>query len=237
MKTILHSADSRGLADHGWLLSRHTFSFAGYHNPERMNFGLLRVINDDQVAGGQGFSTHPHDNMEIVSIPLLGDLEHKDSMGNGTVIRQGDVQIMSAGTGVLHSEYNHHPKDPVHFLQIWVLPKERNISPRYAQQSFPVAKRRNRLQVVVSSLRDEPLALDINQEASFSLGHFEAGFSTSYTFRHQNSGVYLFVIEGQVEAAGTVLQRRDGLGVWETNQLQLKALSEAEVLLMEVPMA
>lgn len=236
MKTLLHRADSRGQANHGWLQSRHTFSFAGYYHPERMHFGMLRVLNDDQVAGGQGFPSHPHHNMEIISIPLQGDLVHKDSMGNGTLIRQGDVQIMSAGTGVVHSEYNHHPEAPVHFLQIWVLPQQQNIQPRYAQQSFPLSERHNRLQVVVSSLRDDPLALDINQDATFSLGQFDAGFETSYTFRHASSGVYVFVLEGQLKVGDIVLERRDGLGLWETKQIQLRALSDTEVLLMEVPM-
>lgn len=236
MKSVLHRADSRGFADHGWLKSHHTFSFADYYHPERMHFGMLRVLNDDQVAGGKGFAAHPHNNMEIVSIPLHGDLAHKDSMGHEQVIRQGDVQIMSAGTGVVHSEYNHHIEDPVHFLQIWVLPRERNIAPRYAQQHFASAERHNRLQVVVSSLRDTPDALDINQDASFVLGAFDPGFQTDYTLRHSNSGVYVFVLEGQLKAGDESLSRRDGLGVWETEHLPLQALTKAEFLLIEVPM-
>lgn len=236
MKSVLHRADSRGFADHGWLKSHHTFSFADYYHPERMHFGMLRVLNDDQVAGGKGFGAHPHNNMEIVSIPLHGDLAHKDSMGHEQVIRQGDVQIMSAGTGVVHSEYNHHIEDPVHFLQIWVLPRERNIVPRYAQQHFAAADRHNRLQVVVSSLRDAPEALDINQDASFVLGSFDPGFQTDYTLRHSNSGVYVFVLEGQLKAGDESLGRRDGLGVWDITQLPLQALTKAEFLLIEVPM-
>lgn len=235
MKTILHRADSRGRANHGWLDSHHTFSFAGYYNPERMHFGVLRVLNDDVVHGGGGFGTHPHDNMEIVSIPLSGDLEHKDSMGNVQVIRQGDVQIMSAGTGVRHSEYNHSQQDPVNFLQIWILPKERNIRPRYAQQSFPAAERQNRFQKVVSPHAEDAPAVWINQDATFSLGSLEPGFEITYQIQ-PGHGLYVFVLEGEITAGSETLQRRDGLGIWDADGISFKALRPAEVLLMEVSM-
>ncbi|MEZ0370965.1 MAG: pirin family protein [Candidatus Sericytochromatia bacterium] len=236
MKSVLHRAESRGHADHGWLDSHHSFSFAGYYNPERMHFGVLRVLNDDLVTGGGGFPPHPHDNMEIVSIPLRGDLAHKDSMGNGQVIRQGDVQIMSAGTGVVHSEFNHSKQDPINFLQIWILPKQRGIPPRYAQQSFPADQRRNQFQTVVSASPDDGPAVWINQDAWFSLGSFEASFETSYRLKSAEHGLYIFVLEGEIQAGSETLRRRDGLGIWETDEVGFKALSQAEVLVMEVAM-
>jgi len=235
MKKIVHRAETRGLADHGWLKSYHTFSFANYHNPERMRFGLLRVLNDDSVAAGEGFGKHPHDNMEIISIPLSGSLEHQDSMGNKIVIQPNEVQIMSAGTGVKHSEYNHSQTEDVKFLQIWVFPKEKNISPRYEQKVFSEQERKNQLKLVVSPGREDG-ALWINQDAYFSLGDLDQGTSLNYKIRKEGNGVYLFVLEGTIEAAGETLQRRDGLGVSETNSVDIKAGSAAKVLLMEVPM-
>lgn len=241
LKSVLHRAASRGHVNFGWLDSHHSFSFGHYFNPERMNFGVLRVLNDDVVAGGGGFPPHPHDNMEIVSIPLRGDLEHKDSMGNGTVIRQGDVQIMSAGTGVRHSEYNHSQSEEVNFLQIWVLPKERNIQPRYDQRSFALSERQNRFQKVVSGQREDGDAVWINQDASFSLAHLEQGLKLPYALRGENHGVYIFVLEGEVglsaEGGPVTLYRRDGIGLWNTESVELEALTEAEVLVMEVAMA
>lgn len=234
-KYIHHPALSRGEANHGWLKSYHSFSFANYHNPQKMNFGLLRVLNDDTVAAGRGFGTHPHDNMEIVSIPLYGDLEHKDSMGNTTVIRQGDVQIMSAGTGVFHSEYNKNEDQEVKFLQIWVFPKERNIEPRYGQRSYPAQERKGIFKTVVSPETDDD-AVWINQDAWFSLGRLTAGQETDYAIRKQGNGVYAFVIEGEVEIDGHTLGERDALGVSETDRIQIKAGKEAEVLLIDVPM-
>jgi redox-sensitive bicupin YhaK (pirin superfamily) len=232
---IVHKAESRGKADHGWLKSRHTFSFAGYYNPERVNFGALRVLNDDIVKGGMGFSKHPHDNMEIISIPLLGDLEHKDSMGNTTVISQNDVQIMSAGTGVVHSEYNKNKNSEVHFLQIWVFPKERNITARYDQKTFLKADRINKLQTIVSP--DGEDAIKINQDAWFMLGSFEDGNTISYNFRSKNSGLYAFVLEGKFKIAGQSLEKRDGLGITEVNSIEIEAISnDAEILLMELPL-
>lgn len=234
MKTVVHTADSRGSANHGWLKSRHTFSFAGYYDPERVHFGALRVLNDDEVAAGQGFGTHPHDNMEIVSIPLYGDLEHKDSTGRHKIIKQGDVQIMSAGTGIQHSEYNHNADQEVHFLQIWVFPKERGIEPRYEQKSYSAEDRMNKWQTVVSPEGGE--ALWINQDAYFSLANLDAGEKLEYKVNKAGNGVYLFVLNGELTAAGEKLDTRDAVGVSETDSFELKAGSYAEVLAIEVPM-
>ena len=235
MKTVVHTADSRGYANHGWLKSRHTFSFAGYYDPERVHFGALRVLNDDEVAAGQGFGTHPHDNMEIVSIPLFGDLEHKDSTGHHKVIKQGDVQIMSAGTGIQHSEYNHNADQDVHFLQIWVFPKERGIEPRYEQKSYSAEDRMNKWQTVVSPEGGE--AVWINQDAYFSLANLDAGETLTYKTNKAGNGVYLFVLNGEVTAAGEKLDTRDAVGVSKTDSFEVKAGSYAEVLAIEVPMA
>ncbi|WP_242927499.1 pirin family protein [Pontibacter vulgaris] len=234
-KNIIHKADTRGHAYHGWLDSHHTFSFARYYNPERMGFGLLRVLNDDIVAPGMGFGAHPHDNMEIVSIPLAGALEHKDSTGTSKVINTGDVQIMSAGSGLTHSEYNHSKTEQVNFLQIWVLPKEHDITPRYEQKTFEVADRKNKLQTVVSPEKTDG-AIWINQDAWFSLANLDAGKELTYTLHKQGQGVYVFVLEGAVEVNGENLSRRDGMGITDAESLNIKAIADAQVLLMEVPM-
>ena len=235
MKTIVHKANTRGHANHGWLDSYHTFSFAGYYNPERIHFGALRVLNDDTVAGGMGFGKHPHENMEIVSIPLSGDLEHADSMGNVAVIRQNDVQIMSAGTGVFHSEKNHSDEKPVKFLQIWVFPKQNNIEPRYEQKTFLPEDRENKLLEVISPVKNEN-TLWINQDAWFNLGNFKKDFSANYKLHSDKNGAYLFVLEGGVALNGDVLGKRDGVGISGTNSFDIKASSNAQFLLMEVPM-
>lgn len=234
MKKVIHKSDTRGHANHGWLESFHSFSFANYYNPNRMNFGLLRVLNDDSVAAGRGFGAHPHDNMEIISIPLEGDLEHQDNMGNKTVIKSNDVQIMSAGTGVVHSEYNPSREDAVKFLQIWVFPKERNIKPRYAQKTFAPADRENKLQVVVSPEHEE--AVWINQDAYFSLGKFEAGKTVDYEIQKNGNGAYIFVLDGKVEVAGEVYDKRDAVGVWDTDKVNIKAAENANFLVIDVPM-
>lgn len=231
----MHRAGTRGHANHGWLDSHHTFSFARYYDPERMGFGLLRVLNDDVVAPGMGFGAHPHDNMEIISIPISGALEHQDSTGNKKVIRTNDVQIMSAGSGLTHSEYNHSKEDQVNFLQIWVLPKERDITPRYEQKTFKPENRQNRLQTVVGPEKDQE-AVWINQDAWFTLGTLSAGFSEEYKLHKAGNGVYAFVIAGEVEIDGEKLDKRDGLGIWETDSLRIKAAADSELLLMEVPM-
>ena len=235
MKTVLHKANTRGHANHGWLNSFHTFSFAGYHDPSRMHFGALRVLNDDTVSGGMGFGKHPHDNMEIVSIPLSGDLEHADSMGNVAVIKQNDVQIMSAGTGVFHSEKNRNQDSTVKFLQIWVFPKVEDIKPRYDQKTFNPADRINKLQEVISPIKGSE-GLWINQDAWFHLGNLKAGFETTYPLKQKVNGVYVFVLEGDVSINDQTLNKRDGLGVWEADSLHIKADTDTEVLLMEVPM-
>ncbi|MBG8554147.1 pirin family protein [Hymenobacter guriensis] len=236
MKTVLHAADSRGHASHGWLNSYHTFSFAGYNNPARVHFGALRVLNDDTVAAGMGFGTHPHDNMEIISIPLEGTLEHKDSAGNHGIIRQGDVQVMSAGTGIAHSEKNHSHAEQVKFLQIWVFPNQRNVTPRYDQQTFRAEDRQNQFQQILSPSPNDA-GVWIQQDAWFHLADFSAGHAADYSLKKPGNGVYVFVLEGDVTVSGQPLHRRDGLGVWETDALQFSADTNARVLLMEVPMS
>ncbi|MDZ4794403.1 MAG: pirin family protein [Bacteroidota bacterium] len=235
MKTILHKAATRGHANHGWLDSYHSFSFAGYHDPERMNFGVLRVLNDDTVAGARGFGTHPHENMEIISIPTSGDLEHFDNMGNKQVIRQGDVQVMSAGTGIEHGEKNKNHDKAVKFFQIWVYPNQKNVIPRYDQQSFADADKHNKLLTVVSPIGTNDGGVQIHQDAWFSLGKLDNGFATWYELKNKENGVYAFVIEGEITINGEKLNRRDGLAITDTDKLEIKADTEAEILLMEVP--
>lgn len=232
---VLHKAATRGRANHGWLNSYHTFSFANYHNPERMHFGALRVLNDDTVEAGMGFGTHPHDNMEIISIPLEGDLEHKDSMGNVTVIKHGDIQIMSAGTGIQHSEYNRNKDSRVKFLQIWVFPNKKMEPPRYDQITLDEADRHNRLQQILSP-HPEDEGVWIYQNAWFHLGKFDKGVQTEYDLKASGNGVYAFILKGDVTIDGQALNTRDGFGIWEVDKLSIKADSDAEFLLMEVPM-
>lgn len=234
-KTILHKANTRGHADHGWLNSYHTFSFANYENPERVHFGALRVLNDDTVSSGMGFGTHPHDNMEIISIPLEGDLEHKDSMGNTTVIKQGDIQVMSAGTGIQHSEYNKNKEVPVKFLQIWVFPNKKNVTPRYDQISLKENDRHNKLQQILSPDPNDE-GVWIYQNAWFHLGKFDKDFSAEYKFKKEGNGLYIFVLNGDITVDNQKLNKRDGYGIWETDKVKIKADSDSEFLLMEVPM-
>jgi quercetin 2,3-dioxygenase len=233
--SVLHKSETRGDADHGWLHSRHTFSFADYYDPERVHFGMLRVLNDDTVEAGMGFGTHPHDNMEIISIPLEGDLEHKDSMGNVSVIKHGDVQVMSAGTGITHSEYNKNKDIPVKFLQIWVIPKIRNVKPRYDQITLNVDDRHNKLQQILSPNPDEE-GVWIYQKAWFHLGKLDKGFKVDYTLKSKENGVYAFILSGNVTINDQELTSRDGQGLWDVDKLTIKADSDAEFLLMEVPM-
>lgn len=233
--TVLHKADTRGNANHGWLQSYHTFSFANYYNPERMHFGVLRVLNDDTVQGGRGFGTHPHDNMEIISIPLEGDLEHKDSMGNVTVIRNGDVQVMSAGTGIKHSEFNKNADKTVKFLQIWMFPNKKNVTPRYDQITLKAEDRKNKLQQILSPNPDDA-GVWVHQNAWFHLGSFDKGEKTEYQIKAKGNGVYAFVLSGDVTVNDQKLNARDGLGIWDTDKLSIQADSNAELLLMDVPM-
>lgn len=235
MKTILHRADTRGYANHGWLKSYHSFSFAGYYNPERMHFGALRVLNDDEVDGGKGFGEHPHENMEIISIPLEGDLEHKDSMGNSTVIKNGDVQVMSAGSGIYHSEYNKNKGESVKFLQIWVYPNKKNVKPRYDQITLKSEDRHNKLQQILSP-HQEDVGVWVHQNAWFHLGKLDKDISIDYKLKSEGNGVYAFILNGNVSINEQQLNKRDGYGIWETEQISIKAESDAEILLMEVPM-
>ena len=236
MITKIHKSDTRGFADHGWLKSKHTFSFASYYDMSRTHFGMLRVLNDDIVEGGMGFGTHPHDNMEIVSIPLSGSLEHKDSMGNIAVIKKGEVQIMSAGTGVRHSEYNHSKTEEVNFLQIWIFPKERNIKPRYDQKVISDAEKKNEFLTVVSPDKDDNDAMWINQDAYFSLCKVDAGYEISYDVKIKGNGVYLFLIEGDVIIEEKEFNRRDGVGIEDTERVLIKSKSDSYILAIEVPM-
>lgn len=234
MKTILHKAADRGHANHGWLDSYHSFSFAGYYDPAKMNFGALRVLNDDTVAPGYGFGKHPHDNMEIVSIPLSGDLHHQDSTGRDKIIKEGDVQIMSAGSGIAHSEKNANHNKEVKFLQLWVFPKLKNIEPRYEQKTFEVEGRKNQWQTVVAP--DDATALWINQEARFTLGNLDQDLDIDYTLHQPGNGVYVFLIDGSITIDGHQLAKRDAIGVWEADQFKIKATTDAQLLLIEVPM-
>ena len=231
---IIHKADSRGHANHGWLDARHSFSFASYYNPERTHFGMLRVLNDDTIAPGMGFGTHPHDNMEIITIPQSGELEHKDSMGNHGIIASGDIQVMSAGTGIQHSEFNHSEEKEVKLLQIWIFPDKKNVTPRYGQMTLDVSARKNKLQQVVSPNRDDE-DMWIHQYAWFHMANLDAGKKITYTLKKQGNGVYCFVLEGDAIINGHDLNRRDGAGIKNTNAFDLIAKTNTEVLLMEIP--
>ncbi|MGN6163528.1 MAG: pirin family protein [Flavisolibacter sp.] len=236
MTTVLHKAATRGHANHGWLDSWHTFSFANYYDPNRVHFGALRVLNDDTVAPGMGFGKHPHDNMEIVSIPLEGDLEHGDSMGTVAVIKQGDVQAMSAGTGIIHSEKNKNSDKQVKFLQIWIFPNQKNVQPRYDQKTFNDNDKHNKLATIVSPIGSNDDGVQIHQDAWFHLGKLDKGTQLNYGIRKKGNGVYAFVLNGDVTITDIVLNRRDGLGINETDSLSIIADNDAEILLMEVPM-
>jgi redox-sensitive bicupin YhaK (pirin superfamily) len=235
MKTILHKSSDRGHANHGWLNAKHSFSFASYHDPNKVHFGLLRVLNDDIVAPGTGFGMHPHDNMEIVTIPLQGTLEHRDSMGNIGTIKPNEIQAMSAGSGLMHSEYNHSKTEPINLLQIWVFPKERNITPRYEQKVFSENDKLNNFKTIVSPVKSED-TMWINQDAYFSIGKFNADQTINYSIKHKGNGAYVFIIDGETSIAEQQLGKRDAMGVWETDQFELKIKSNSEVLIIEVPM-
>ena len=232
---VLHKAETRGDANHGWLHSRHTFSFANYYNPDRMHFGVLRVLNDDIVSAGMGFNTHPHDNMEIISIPLEGDLEHKDNMGNVSVIRHGDIQVMSAGTGITHSEFNKNKDREVKFLQIWVFPNKRNVTPRYDQLTLKLEDRKNKFQQVLSPNPDDD-GVWIYQNAWFHLANFDKGLSREYKIKSKGNGLYVFNLSGEISVDDQKLSPRDGFGIWDIDSVTIKADTNAEFLLMEVPM-
>ena len=235
MEKILHKANTRGRANHGWLESYHTFSFANYYDPDRMQFGVLRVINDDKVEAGKGFGTHPHENMEIISIPLKGELEHKDSMGNIARIKAGDIQVMSAGTGVFHSEYNKNHDEEVEFLQIWVIPNQQQVQPRYDQISIADISEKNQFNQILSPNQDDQ-GVWIHQDAWFNIGEFDKTTETKYNLNSEKSGVYVFVLEGEAIVQGEPLERRDGFGIWNIEQISIIAGKDSKILLMEVPM-
>lgn len=231
--SVFHSADSRGLANHGWLVSRHTFSFAGYYNPDRIHFGALRVLNDDIVKPGMGFGSHPHDNMEIISIPINGSLAHKDSTGVEREIKTGEIQIMSAGSGLVHSEYNHSRNEDVNFLQIWILPKLRNIEPRYDQKDFSLRLESGKMVTVVSP--NDPEALWINQDAVLSIGKLKKGLSIEHKLQFSGNGVYAFLIHGNVEVDGKVLKKRDAVGIMNQGHIAINVIEDSKLLLIEIP--
>ena len=234
MKIVVDKANSRGYANHGWLKTHHTFSFANYYNPQRVHFGKLRVLNDDMVVPSEGFSTHPHKNMEVISIPLNGYLRHGDSIENSKTITPGDLQVMSAGTGILHSEFNDSDEQQLEFLQIWVFPREENTVPKYNNYDIRPLLKKNELSLVLSPDGETPAA--INQDAWFSIGELDAGQIKEYKLHREGMGVYLFVIEGEIEVANTVLSRRDGAGFYDTDSITVEVLKDTKILLMEVPM-
>ncbi|MCO5289922.1 MAG: pirin family protein [Bacteroidetes bacterium] len=233
---VIHKSENRGQADHGWLKAKHSFSFASYYNPSQMHFGVLRVLNDDEIAPGKGFGTHPHDNMEIITIPLEGALEHKDNMGNHGVIKYGDVQVMSAGSGVMHSEFNASKTERVKLFQIWLYPDKENVKPRYDQVSLKVSDRKNKLQTIVSP-DTENNGIWIHQQAWFSMGSFDKDKEVNYKIRKQGNGVYAMVVKGEFSINNDTLKERDAIGIWNTDKLQIVSKTEgAEILLMDIPM-
>jgi len=235
MKKIIHKAESRGFQDHGWLKASHSFSFANFYDPARVHFGLLRVLNDDIVAPGMGFGTHPHDNMEIVTIPLKGSLAHKDSLGSEGVISPNEVQVMSAGSGIRHSEFNASATEEVNLLQIWVFPKERDIEPRYDQKKFNPAHSKNSFQTLVSPKSDGE-AMWINQEAYFSIGNFDQGAKVSYTIKQPGNGAYVYLIEGEAKILDETLGRRDAIGIFDTEKFNIAATKNSKILIIDIPM-
>lgn len=237
MKTIFHKADTRGYADHGWLKSYHSFSFAGYHNPERMNFGMLRVLNDDLVQPKMGFGTHPHQNMEIISIPLKGALSHKDSMGNKRAIEVGEVQAMSAGTGLTHSEFNDSKLKEVNFLQLWIIPEDINVKPNYEQRKFSNEGKTNQLQTVVAPKdKLEGKALPISQQAYIYRASLDEGKSLNIDLKSKNNGIYIFVVEGAIDVENNELLRRDAIGVFDSDKVSISSKSDSDLVIVEVPM-
>ena len=235
MKKIIHKADSRGYFDYGWLKTNHTFSFSNYYDPDRLNFGMLRVLNDDIVAPGQGFGTHPHNNMEIVSIPLKGALAHKDSAGNEEVIVPNDVQVMSAGDGIQHSEYNHSSEEESNFLQLWIFPDMKGHQSRYDQKTFNAAERKNKLLNIVSPDKSNG-SLWLNQDAYLSMSDIDKNKKIHYKLNTEGNGIYIFLIDGEISVGGETISQRDGIGIWEVEEISIKAITDSQVLLIEVPM-
>ena len=237
MKKILHPATSRGSADYGWLKANYSFSFANYFDPNRVQFGLLRVLNDDTVAPAMGFGKHPHQNMEIVTIPQSGGVRHKDSMGNEGVVSAGEIQVMSAGSGVEHSEINASAKDPLKLFQIWIFPEAENVQPRYDQKKIADLLSPNQINTVVKP-RSEAIEneLWIHQQAYFSIGEFTEDKEVDYTIKKPGHGAYIMVIEGAATVDGETLKTRDAIGVWETESIPIKVKKGSRLLLIEVPM-
>lgn len=233
--TVLHKANTRGNANHGWLNAYHSFSFASWHNPERVQFGVLRVLNDDTIAAGMGFGEHGHDNMEIITLPLEGDLAHKDSMGNAEIIKTGDIQVMSAGTGIRHSEFNPNQDQQTKLFQIWLFPKYRNVTPRYQQITLDVSRQKNNFAQILSPNIDDE-GVWIYQDAWFYLGDFDANFSKNLSLKKEGNGFYIITIDGEIEVNGETLEKRDAIGIWETNAIEIKATTNSKFLVMEIPM-
>lgn len=234
MKFVIDRSEERGHVCLGWLDSKHSFSFGQYYNPSKINFGLLRVLNDDKISGGQGFGMHPHENMEIITIPLKGDLEHKDSMGNTAVIKNGDIQVMSAGTGIYHSEFNHSKTDDVELLQIWIFPDADNYTPRYDQKSIAELLNPNEFSQVLNP-KDKGNGVWIHQNAYMSIGEWDNDVEKIYAFNIKDNGAYIFVIEGTTEVEGNILLRRDAMGIWETDTFKVKSIGKSKFLIIEVP--
>lgn len=235
MEKIVHRADERGQQDHGWLKANHSFSFANFYDPKKIQFGALRVLNDDRIAAGMGFGTHPHDNMEIITLPLVGDLAHKDSMGHEAVIQEGDVQVISAGTGIYHSEVNPNKDQHVELLQLWIFPNQKDVTPRYQQMSIRDLKKENEFYQILSP-NAEDAGVWIHQNCWMYFGDFSAEKTLTYTFKKPENGVYAFQIEGNGSLSGEGLNRRDAVGIWNTTSFEYKAGANSRILLIEVPL-
>lgn len=235
MQTVIHRSESRGYANHGWLEARHSFSFANYFHPEKINFGVLRVLNDDRIAPGEGFPKHPHDNMEIITIPLSGKLAHKDSMGNESVINTGEVQVMSAGTGIFHSEYNFNKDQELKLFQIWLFPNRKNVEPRYDQISLKDISTKNKLYQILSPNKNDQ-GVWIYQDSWFHMGDFDAGVKQNYSIKKPNNGIYILVIEGNIAINSEELGFRDAIAITNTDQIEFESITNSKLLLMDLPM-
>ena len=233
--TVLHKENTRGHADHGWLNAYHSFSFASWYNPERVQFGTLRVLNDDTIAAGMGFGEHGHDNMEIITIPLEGDLAHKDSMGNAETIKTGDVQVMSAGTGSRHSEFNPNHDQRTKLFQIWLFPRTKNVTPRYQQITLDKSLQKNDFAQILSPNADDE-GVWIHQDAWFYLSDFDKDFNKKLSLKKEGNGFYIMNIEGEIEVDGEKLSTRDAIGISNANEIEIKANTSSKFLVMEIPM-
>ena len=235
MQTQIYKADSRGQADYEWLKANYSFSFANYYNPQQVHFGVLRVLNDDVIAASGGFDTHPHDNMEIITIPLSGQLAHKDSMGHVSYIKSGEVQVMSAGKGIFHSEFNGSDTEALNLFQIWLFPNLKNVEPRYQKISIADVARKNELYQILSPSADDQ-GVWIYQDAWFHMGDLDSGWSGSYQTKKEGNGIYLMVIEGDVKVGDALLHKRDAIGITNVSEIEISADSNARLLIMDVPM-